>query len=347
MRREFWIGIAISIVFFGLFIYYLYPHLDSLANALSDAQYYWLLPAISANILAFYFRAERWKILLKHIKKIRIPPLFRSILIGFMASNILPVRIGEFVRAYIIGRRERISKSAAFSTIVVERVFDIFCVLLMLVFVSIIYFPKITGQNAIETKNKLVIVGFIGLALSLAIIIFLILIREKRDLALKVVNIFLSPLPSRWATKILDIFDNFASSIRFFNSAWDLARIMFWSIIMWSIFGFNIYFVFIAFHRYEISFVAALFMVVILALAVAIPAAPGFVGTFHAAALMGIMAVDPGIDPGTAGGISLILHLNGFIPVTVIGLIFLPIEQLTLRDIQMQSDSMDDDNSAA
>src|SRR5262249_26152989 len=83
-------------------------------------------------VVRFWLTAVRWRILLGSTKRIGLHRLFGVTLIGFMANNVFPARIGEFVRAYALGRSESLAAPLAFATIVIERIFDGLTLLLFL-----------------------------------------------------------------------------------------------------------------------------------------------------------------------------------------------------------------------
>src|SRR5206468_3477438 len=123
MKRRWWqlaLGTAVGI---ALVVYSLSGvDFHELSQALARANYWLLIPTCGLTLLAFYLRAVRWGVLLRTVKTINNGRLFSATMIGFAANNLLPARLGEFVRAWAIGRSERISRSAAFATVVVERV---------------------------------------------------------------------------------------------------------------------------------------------------------------------------------------------------------------------------------
>ena len=65
------------------------------------------------------------------------------VLIGLMANNVAPARVGELVRAYLLGERESMSKSTALGTIAVDRAFDGLTLVAILGFVV-----ALSGANA-------------------------------------------------------------------------------------------------------------------------------------------------------------------------------------------------------
>lgn len=104
-----------------------------------------------------------------------------------MANNLLPARLGEFVRAYVIGEKEYISKSSSFATIVIERVFDGFTLLFFLAIILVFFSsPK-------WLKNS----GYVASFIFLFTLLFLILLKSYTEKALRVIGIIFKPLPQR------------------------------------------------------------------------------------------------------------------------------------------------------
>ena len=122
-----WIGIAISAFF--LVLLFRKIDFDKLATAFSVMDCRFLPPALVLTFISYYLRAVRWKFLLLPIQRTRMSNLFPATLIGYMANNLLPARLGEFVRAYTLGRKEGIGSSAVFASLVLDRLCDGFTVL--------------------------------------------------------------------------------------------------------------------------------------------------------------------------------------------------------------------------
>src|SRR5207249_8500195 len=96
----------------------------SIATALKQANYWFLLPALVVYFLGVWLRAARWRYLLQPVQPIAVKRLFPVVVIGYMANDVLPARLGEVVRAYVLGEQEGVPKSTALATILVERMFD-------------------------------------------------------------------------------------------------------------------------------------------------------------------------------------------------------------------------------
>jgi len=107
MKLKIWIGVAISL----FFIWLAFRKVDyaALGAVFSGADYRYILPATAITLFQFFLRAARWGHLVEPLKKVTIGSLFSATSIGFMGNNILPARIGEFLRSYALGKKENIS----------------------------------------------------------------------------------------------------------------------------------------------------------------------------------------------------------------------------------------------
>ncbi|GAC1663170.1 MAG: lysylphosphatidylglycerol synthase transmembrane domain-containing protein [Candidatus Limnocylindrales bacterium] len=98
------------------------------AEILGRADLRWVAFAAGLLALDLALRALRWQRLLRPIAAVRYPPMLGYLLIGYLANNVLPARLGELVRSHYLGDREGISRAAALGTVVVERVVDLVAV---------------------------------------------------------------------------------------------------------------------------------------------------------------------------------------------------------------------------
>ena len=112
-----WLGFGISLVF--LYFAVRGQDFERIGEALREASYIWLIPALVAYFLGVAVRSVRWHFLLKSVQDIPPRRLFPVVTIGFMANNVLPFRAGEVVRAYALSARYGVRKSAALATIAV------------------------------------------------------------------------------------------------------------------------------------------------------------------------------------------------------------------------------------
>jgi len=144
-RWQFWLGLAISIVFMYFALNKL--KLDEFWLAVKTANYWWILPGIAVYFVGVWVRAWRWHYLLGPIKKIPTRVMFPVTCIGYMGNNIYPARAGEVLRAVVLKRREGVPISASLATVIVERIFD-GVVMLAFVFLNLPALAKLADSDS-------------------------------------------------------------------------------------------------------------------------------------------------------------------------------------------------------
>jgi uncharacterized protein (TIRG00374 family) len=282
-------------------------------------------------IFLMWIRAYRWKFMVDPLKKVRLYSLFSSTVIGFMANNILPVRLGELVRAYSLGTKENISRSATFATIVMERVFDGFSLLLIL-WVTLLFFPFSRSSAKVgELVRKGANLALLG---NLLLFLLLILLELKPDLTLNFFKRLLRLIPGKLSQRAEGILDKFSSGVRVFKDLPRMSWILFWSLILWAGIGISNYLVFLAFGLHP-PIQASLILMVIVTLGVVIPSSPGYVGTVHFFTVIALSLFGYGKD--TSVPFSIVLHASQYIPVTILGLIYLKLEHFSLKMAEKDS----------
>ncbi len=318
MKWKFWVGIIIS----GVFLYLAFRKIEfkEVGQAFKDANYLYVVVSGALMIVSLWARAYRWKYLLFPVKRIGIPSLFSSIMIGFMANNLLPARLGEFVRAYSIGSKENISKSSALATIVIERVFDGFTVLSFLAMVLIFFdFPDWVRKG-----------GYFAFGFFMGVLIFLIFLRLHTKKVIKRVDSWLRFLPVGARDKLKNMLYSFAEGLQVLKNSHHLIMVIIFSVAVWLVVASAFEFAILAFDL-KVPIYAAFVLMVILALGVMIPSSPGFVGTYHYLCIVSLALF--AISKDVALSFSVVAHASGFIPITLIGLYYLWRESLSLRDL--------------
>src|SRR5574340_60975 len=126
MRRQLASRVALSLVVAGAFLYLAFRHvpLDELANAFARFDLRWLIPAFAISLTLQVFRAWRWQLELLPLERIGLGRLWVVTSVAYMAINLLPVRLGEFVRPWLLARRSRVSFSNVVGNLVIEKTMD-------------------------------------------------------------------------------------------------------------------------------------------------------------------------------------------------------------------------------
>jgi glycosyltransferase 2 family protein len=149
-------GLAISVVFLAITVSRV--DLAETARALSNAAPAGSLLAIVLVLVELTIRAERWRILLHPSAQVPLRAAFAYLTIGYFANAVLPARLGDPARAYLAGRSFGISSLATLGTIVVERVSDALTILLVVLLAGIVVAPgsQLAGSAAVLTAAAVV-----------------------------------------------------------------------------------------------------------------------------------------------------------------------------------------------
>ncbi|MBN1850964.1 MAG: flippase-like domain-containing protein [Deltaproteobacteria bacterium] len=326
LNWKFWAGLFFSI----LFLYLALRQVD-LANIwakISSAHFLFLCIATLSLLLQYLIRGWRWHIFLEPVQKTAFSSRFVSILIGFAANCVLPARLGEIIRANYLGNRERISGSAIFGTVVVERLFDGLTLLLVLLIAlwTVPFSEEALSISGISFRS----VGFSVFFAYVLVILFLVGFKYKADMFLSVLDKILFFFSSRLRIKLLNMIRNFglglvpAKNIR----GWILA--IFYSCLLWSVSLLQIQLVALSIGI-EVPFTASFLILALASFGVMIPSAPGFIGTFHFWVQMGFVLY--GISKEAALSAAILYHAIFFFPTLLLGLISFIFLQTPIREL--------------
>ena len=247
-------------------------------------------------------------------------------MIGFAASAVLPARAGEVIRPYLLARRERLSATATFATIIVERILDLVAVLFLLAVFLLWFDPGLEARDSVVFSA----IRFGGLVMApvamatLALMFFMAGHPERLHAwVLKAEHV----LPARLAALIAKAAQMFAEGFAVVRSPGRLLAAFAWSIVLWIAIAAGIWMVTIAFGI-AMPFTGAWLMLAPLVVGVAVPT-PGGVGGYHEAYRLGATAFF-GADNNSAVGAAIVLHAISVVPVVLAGLVFMIPEGLKL-----------------
>ena len=285
-----------------------------------------LVLAVFFTAITYVLRALRWQYLLAPIGKTHFANAFRTTVIGFAASFLLPARAGEVIRPYLLARKENLSATAAFATIILERLFDLITVLLLFgVFVAAVTGTGVSGDPAAFARVK-----FGGQLASLAALAGVALLfvlaghPERMGLwALQVERV----LPARLARAVASFVESFAQGLAVMRQPRRLLVALAWSFPIWLSIAAGIWLTSLAFHI-TFPFAGTFLVMMLLVVGVAMPT-PGAIGGFHAAYQIAVQTFFSAPDDRAVGG-AIVLHAISFVPVTILGIIFMAREGLTL-----------------
>ncbi|MFH1033740.1 MAG: lysylphosphatidylglycerol synthase transmembrane domain-containing protein [Pseudomonadota bacterium] len=318
MWKQYLAGLIVSAG--AVFLFLRVVDLGQMAQALSQMHAVYLLPCVLFYALSYILRALRWHYLMRPVARVGFWPLLAALGIGFLGNNLLPVHLGEVVRAYVLGRDQGVSKSAVFATIVLERVYDgltvLFILMLVLLFMDL---PERRVEGIALTARGLHAAGWAGLALFAGIMAGLQLLRWQRGRMLGWLAWCLRPLPRGLDRRVLEMAASFADGLEVARAR-DILWVIVHSLLVWLCLGLWAWSLFPAFDL-RLGLLAGMLLEVVVALALLIPSAPAFVGTFHLAAAFTLGYL--GASTGVAGSYALVLWLVHFVTTNLLGLYFL------------------------
>jgi glycosyltransferase 2 family protein len=286
----------------------------------------WLLAmAVVVTILTYTVRALRWQYLLAAIGPTRFSTAFRTTVIGFAATFLLPARAGEVIRPYLLARREGLNPMAAFATIIVERLLDLITVLLLFAGFVLTAGPGVvSGDPAQFARVKFGGLLAAGAAVFGAGVLFALAGHPERmgRIALRVEHV----LPAKLARIFATFVETFAQGLAVMRQPRRMVVALALSLPLWVALAIAIWLTSQAFHI-TFPFTASFLVVTILVVGVAVPT-PGAVGGFHLAYQIAVQ-VFFGAPADRAVGAAIVLHAVSFVPVTLLGIAFMAQEGLT------------------
>ena len=284
--------------------------------------------------LTYVLRALRWQFLLRPIGPTRFSQAFRTTVIGFAANTVLPARVGEIVRPYLLARREGLSVPATFTTIILERLLDLVTVLVFLGAFVAFFDPGLDRVNAAVYRG-VKLGGLLGAIGSGAVLLVLALNAFRPALTHRLVDFCLRPLPRGLRDRLSALVYGLLDGLAVTRDPLRLAQALALSVPLWLSIAAGIWLVTAAFHM-TIPFTGSFLIVALLTVGVAVPT-PGAVGGFHEFFRIGA-AVFYGVDNDRAVGAALVLHAASFVPVTLLGGLFMMQDGLDLARVRRIGD---------
>ena len=324
MRRKAIIGTLIS----AFFLYLAFRKVDygDLWHALQGIRWAYLVPNIVLVVAVMWVRAWRWQLILKPVGDVPYRRVFAATMIGFMVNNILPARLGEIARAVSLGLKTGLSRSAALATIIVERIYDSFTLLLFLWLVFA--FSRISELTEVERIRD---VGWVFLAINVALLALLILLQVRNAAVVSWVRRI-----SRWFSPRIqhlaaEITEKFARGLTMHHTWPTTIGVVLSSLVVWFILGISNYFVLMAFGFDNLPIEASFVILVVVSLLISVPNSPGFVGVYHWGVQISLQIY--GLQKSEALAVAIVMHAAQYFPITILGLYYLRREHLSLSRV--------------
>lgn len=317
-----WRNLIISLIVSGGFLYLAFRNvkLDDLGEALSRVSGSWLLVAIGVSLLIMVFRAWRWQLELRPLEHVPLGRLWVITSVAYMAINVLPVRLGEVVRPWLLSRRSNVSFANVVGNIVLEKTMDSVLIL----------FYILVGLLTIENLPVWVRRGAIFPAVGAGILVSLVLLFWWRGEAF-VDRWVLHLLPERFRGGLKKVLASMADGMRVIPNPGLLLAVFLVSMVLWFLPILSSYIMILAFD-FSVPFSAALVVFIFVGFGTALPNLPGMIGPYQyacqlALGLFGVSDVD-----GLAYG--LVLNAVQFLTLIAQGLVAFPIAGVSFHEIR-------------
>ena len=317
------LGLLISV---GALYFLIRGDIDTIQDELRGGRYEYIAPALLLTLISFGTRGLRWRALLGY--RTNAVHAFNIMNVGYML-NLLPLRVGELARCYLTTRLDPPVKFfTSFSSIVVERILDLLAVLVMLaaalVFLDVP--PEVRTSGA-----ALGVVTIVGA-------VVLVYFAHNRNAAHKVLNFFTSRLKFLERLNLVDWLDHLLDGLQPLTDTRARTEALIWTVVSWAL-SLSVAYLLMLVIFDEASLAAATLMIVLLALAVAIPSVPGNLGTFEAAGvgalwIAGVIESVDAPDNAPAVALSLLLHALSIGFYVVLGMIGLWVEQVSIGQVR-------------
>jgi uncharacterized protein (TIRG00374 family) len=226
---------------------------------------------VAASVGAVYVRAQRWRVLLRPLGEVPLYPAMSATAIGFGASAVLPFRVGEIVRPALLGRRVGVRMTAALSSVVLERLLDTLLVISCAVVLSLIYPMEAEFRNGVRALGA---VAGVGLAV-------LVIMQRRRAVAEGLLDRVLARVPRRLAAAVRPLLASFLDGLAALNDGTTVLVVVAYSVYLWGVIAFTFAFGLLALQVEAPLVPASLTTLVVVAAAVFVPQAPGFLGTWQ------------------------------------------------------------------
>ncbi len=273
-----------------------------------------IAPIILGVVLAtatFYLRVFRWQILLRGDdgRKLEATPLWHAIAMGFMANNVLPLRMGEVVRTFAASKLTTTRFPSVLASIAVERLFDAIIVVALLA--GGLLTARLPESDLSGRVSNIVTFGGItaiaGLIVAGLVVAFPLLAEQ----------VVRKLIPSdALAGKLVAIIEGVRHGFSVLRSPGRVVAVALWSLLIWGVCALSFYAMFFAFDIHA-SFSVVLLMQGLIMFGIALPSSPGYVGVFEAPIilLLGLYQIDRNL----AAAYALTYHVTTFLPITLLG----------------------------
>ena len=317
------LGIAVSLL--GLYLGFRKFDAAEFMVSLQETNMALFVAAMLAMVFQIFLRAVRWRLLIQPLKPAPLSDVFGAQMICYFGNHVFPLRFGEILRSYALNKTTGISTVSIFGTVVVERLLDAIFFMILLPITMLAFFPvwpEWMRWSAAVAVGTLLLLG-------LLILVF----RGKQEVLSSYLH---AKLENSRRQKLVQPIRNFLKGLQTLQHTPQLGRISLMTLIVWVLSIFNVWVTGTAVNVF-FSFQNLLLLFFVTSAIIAVPSAPGYVGTYHAGAI-GILLY-MGYELSQAQVLAVILHAVGFISLTSIGFGYFIKYHIHVKDTETKNDT--------
>lgn len=319
-------GTGMSLLVLGGVFYQV--NLKSAASTLRRFGLWWTVPMLLCYLSSFLTRGVRWALLLRPVETVSWCTSTGVVFAGYMANNLLPLRLGEIVRALVLGRVTSARVEGTLSTIVLERVFD------GLVLVGMISLVLARSEVGKEAGGVVAYTGGTSALVFLGALLFVVAARLFPRFILSGVRRTLGWIPVFEEKKGLEATGSLLRGLKTLALDRRLFAVIGLSIAVWVLEG-GMFWVGLWAFSLDAGAATAFLTLAFVNLSILVPSAPGYVGVFQGATILAFGAF--GLPEEIALSYSVVVHVLQYVSVTIIGLVVLIAYGVSFTNLRRKS----------
>ncbi len=324
-----WIGIAVT----AATIWYAARGIpfSSVLDSIRGADFWsLLLLSVPFYIWSNVIRALRWRHLMKPVAEIERPMLYRATAVGFMVNNLLPLRVGELARSWMLHREGEVSLSAVIGTVALERVLDAVTILALALGSLALVEQQSDLGGILQQGSKLL------LPVALLPIVVIIVMRTAPEFVIRTSRRLLRPLSTQSQDRVESALRGFILGLAALSGGRHLFWIALHSLVLWLVtatapFLLGFWAFGVDLGSFWESLLSAWVLLGAVGVAVALPSAPGFIGPYQLAFKAVLMQF--GIDPATALAMGILVWFVFWLSMTLQGVVALRYSRVRLSEL--------------
>ncbi len=325
-----------GLLFGALFTWLAVRNVDLRAAAqhLLAADFRYVVPMVIALALFYRLKAVRWATIVDPENPPPSRQLMPSMMIGFAGNNLLPLRLGELVRVFLGARDLERSKSMVLATLMLERIIDLLTIVVILVCATWLSGTAFPASDKAQWIASVIGLGLvIGVWMVVAPPAWLSSIGQRLS----------QKLPGTTGETAAKLFRQIQRGFTLARTPKAFVRVLLNSVAQWLLLATCIY-LSIEALQIDVAPVAALIVMGLIIVGIALPSAPGFVGTIEYCFVLGLGLF--AVDPDLALGAAVFYHLTTFAYVVIVGLYYLRRYNYSWRSLRAEASSGEDSDKS-